>query len=185
MRDTNKLTAIGVLSALSLLLMVLIKFPLIPTAPYLIYEPGDVPILIISFAYGPIPALIVTFILSILMALFTGLGGLFGAIMHFLATGTLTLVAGVIYKRKHNRSGAITGLLMGSVAMTVVMVIANVLLDPYFMGFTREQIIAILAPAIIPFNIVKSLLNSFITFIIYKKISYFLKDKGLKGFKSA
>lgn len=175
--DIKKIANIGVLIGLALILMLTIRFPLF--LPFLIYEPGDIPILIIAFLYGPMPALSATFILSILMAALTGLGGPFGAFMHFLATGVLVGIAGYFYKKYHSKKGAIIGLAMGSLAMTVVMGVANVLLNPIFYGIPYEQTINMLLPGIIPFNLTKAIINSILTVLVYKKIAEFLRSKGL------
>ncbi len=173
----KKIANIGVLICLALILMITIRFPLF--LPFLIYEPGDIPILIIAFLYGPMPALSATFILSILMAIFTGLGGPFGAFMHFLATGVLVGLAGYIYKKYHSKKGAIFGLAAGSIAMTVVMGVANVLLNPIFYGIPYERTINMLLPGIIPFNLTKAIINSILTVLVYKKIAEFLRRQGL------
>jgi len=175
--DIKKITNIGVLIGLSLILMLTIRFPLF--LPFLIYEPGDIPILIIAFLYGPMPALGATFVLSVLMAALTGLGGPFGAFMHFLATGVLVGVSGYIYKQYHTKKGAIIGLIFGSIAMTAVMAGANILLNPIFYGIPYEQTISMLLPGIIPFNITKAAFNSILTVLVYKKIANFLRRKGL------
>jgi riboflavin transporter FmnP len=175
--DIKKIANIGVLIGLSLILMLTIRFPLF--LPFLIYEPGDIPILIIAFLYGPMPALGATFILSVLMAALTGLGGPFGAFMHFLATGVLVGVAGYIYKKYHTRKGAVIGLAAGSLAMTGVMGVANVLLNPIFYGIPYERTINMLLPGIIPFNLTKAIINSVLTVLVYKKIADFLRSKGL------
>ncbi len=182
--NIKKLTNIAVLMALSIILMITIRFPLF--LPFLIYEPGDIPILIITFLYGPLPAIGSTLLLSILMALFTGLGGPFGALMHFIATGVLVGIAGYVYKKYHSRKGAVIGLIAGSISMTTVMSFANVLLNPIFYGIPHEQTISMLLPGIIPFNITKSFLNSGITVFVYKKLANFLREKGLlKSFEEA
>lgn len=175
--DVKKITNIGVLIGLSLILMLIIRFPLF--LPFLIYEPGDIPILIIAFLYGPMPALGATFILSVLMAALTGLGGPFGAFMHFLATGVLVGAAGYIYKKYHTKKGALLGLAAGSIAMTGVMAVANVLLNPIFYGIPYEQTVNMLLPGIIPFNLTKAIINSLLTVLVYKKIADFLRSKGL------
>jgi len=177
--DLKKMTNIGVLSALSLILMITIKFPIIPTVPYLLYEAGDLPILIIAFLYGAGSAVGATLILSILMAIFVGLGGPFGAFMHFLATGTLVFVAGYIYNQNRTLKTAVYGLLLGSLAMTIIMAFANLLLTPIFYGIPRQEVLKVLVPGIIPFNIAKSFINSGLTLLIYKKLAAFLKSKGL------
>ncbi|HKL75584.1 MAG TPA: ECF transporter S component [Halanaerobiales bacterium] len=175
--DIKKITNIGVLSALSFILMITIRFPLF--LPFLIYEPGDIPILIISFLYGPVPALISTALLSVFMALFTGLGGPFGAVMHFIATGTLVATAGFVYKKYHSKKGAILGLIAGSISMTLIMSLANVFLNPIFYGIPKEKTINMLLPGIIPFNLTKAFINSGITVFLYKKIAEFLREKGI------
>ncbi|HMA58790.1 MAG TPA: ECF transporter S component [Halanaerobiales bacterium] len=175
--DVKKITNIGVLIGLSLILMLTIRFPLF--LPFLIYEPGDIPILIIAFLYGPMPALGATFVLSVLMAALTGLGGPFGAFMHFLATGVLVGAAGYVYKKYHTKRGALLGLAAGSVAMTGVMAVANVLLNPIFYGIPYESTINMLLPGIIPFNLTKAIINSLLTVLVYKKIADFLRSKGL------
>ncbi|MDI3546538.1 MAG: riboflavin transporter [Halanaerobiales bacterium] len=177
--NAKKITNIGVLMALSLVMMILVKFPIIPTMPFLLYEPGDVPILIISFLYGPLPALVSTLFLSILMAVITGLGGPYGALMHFLATGAFVGVAGYIYRIKHTKKGAITGLISGSLAMTAIMIPANLIVTPIYLGASYQQVIKLLIPGIIPFNLSKSLINSTLTFLVYKKLANFLREKGL------
>jgi len=175
--DVKKITNIGVLIGLSLILMLTIRFPLF--LPFLIYEPGDIPILIIAFLYGPMPALGATFVLSVLMAALTGLGGPFGAFMHFLATGVLVGAAGYVYKKYHTKKGAVLGLAAGSVAMTGIMAVANVLLNPIFYGIPYERTINMLLPGIIPFNLTKAIINSLLTVLVYKKIADFLRSKGL------
>ncbi len=177
--DLKKVTNIGILSALSLLMMIFIKFPIIPAAPFLLYEPGDLPILIIGFIYGPIAGITASLLLSILMAVFVGLGGPFGAFMHFLATGTLVATASYIYKKRHNQKGAIIGLLAGSIVMTVIMVIANIILNPIFYGIPQEEVLKLLVPAIIPFNIMKAFINSGLTLLVYKRLANFLRERGL------
>ncbi len=84
--EVNKISRLAVLSALSILLMFLIRFPLIPAAPFLEYEPGDVPALIAAFLFGPGAGVIVTLVVSLVQALTVSAGsGWIGAIMHFVA----------------------------------------------------------------------------------------------------
>ncbi|MGM0470822.1 MAG: ECF transporter S component [Bacillota bacterium] len=177
--NTQKLTNVGLLMAVSLVLMVTVAIPLFQ--PFLIYEPGDIPLLIITFLYGPMTALGATFVLSIIMALFTGLGGPFGAVMHMLATGVLVGVAGYFYHRSRTLQNGIIGLVLGSLAMTGVMAVANVILDPIFYGIPRQRVINLLLPAIIPFNLVKSAANSVITLLVYKKLANYLLDDKLES----
>lgn len=172
----KRITTAGILCALSLALVAMLRFPIIPAAPYLIYEPGDIPIIIASFVLGPVFGLVMTAVVALLQALiFNAKDGLFGFFMHLLATGTLVLVASLIYKKFKSIVGAIVAVLAGTVAMTAVMAGANLLLSPIFYGMPREAVAAMLPTAIIPFNLLKAGINSIITLIVYKAIEAILK----------
>ena len=44
--NTRKLTTLAMLAALAIVLVALIHFPLVPAAPFLEYDPADIPIFI-------------------------------------------------------------------------------------------------------------------------------------------
>jgi len=167
----------GVLTALSLIMVIFLRIPLF--LDYLIYEPGDIPLLIIGFMYGPAYGLVSTFIVAVLMAASTGLGGPFGAAMHFLASGILVGAAALIYRRWHTLRGAIAALVVGTILMTAIMPFANWLLTPVFYGIPREVVTKALLPGIIPFNFVKAAANSILTFLLYKRVANFIRGKGI------
>mgnify|MGYP000037199626 FL=1 len=60
----------AMLVALSLILVMLINFPILPAVPFMKYDPADIPILIGSFLFGPMGGVILTAIVSILQGLF-------------------------------------------------------------------------------------------------------------------
>lgn len=98
------LTNMAMLTALSLVLVLLINFPILPAVPFMKYDPADIPILIGSFLFGPIGGVILTAIVSVMQGLFiSGDGGIIGIIMHFLATGTFSFIAGYIYQRTRTK----------------------------------------------------------------------------------
>lgn len=66
------------------------------------------------------------------------------------------------------------GLAAGTAAMAAVMVGANLIITPLFMGVTREVVWDLMA-FIIGFNVIKAGINGLVTFILYKRISNFLK----------
>ena len=118
--STNRLVKLGMLAALSILLVFLIHFPIFPAAAYLEYDMADVPILIGTFLFGPWWGLLLTAVVSVLQwVLVSPASGWVGAIMHFFATGSCVLVAGLLYRRKHTRGGAVLALLAGVVVQAV------------------------------------------------------------------
>ena len=110
------LVKMALLTALSLVLMYLVRFPIFPSAAYLEYDMADVPILIGTFMYGPAAGLLLTGVVSLLQWLLVSpQSGWVGALMHFLATGGFVLVAGFLYRKFHTRKGAALSLLLGGV----------------------------------------------------------------------
>ncbi|MEW5866203.1 MAG: ECF transporter S component [Bacillota bacterium] len=171
---SKKMVVLGIMAALAVLLS-LVHWPIFPAAPFLLYEPADVPVLIAGFALGPAAGLLVTLVMAILMAVITGLGGPVGALMHFLATGALVGTASVVYRRYHTRAGATLGLACGTLAMTVLMPAANLILVPALYGLPRAQVMEILW-VIVAFNAIKAGVNSVLTFIVYKRVSWLVKS---------
>ncbi len=168
---------LGMLTALSVVLTWLIHFPIIPAAPFLEYDPADIPILIGTFTFGPLAGLLLTIAVSAVQAFtVSAQSGAMGFLMHVFATGTMVLISGSIYKRGKDIRSAVLGLVLGALAMTAVMIPLNLIFTPLFMGAPVEAVIDLILPAILPFNLFKSFLNGAVTFILYRRSSSFIKD---------
>ena len=168
---TNKITKIGVLSALAIVLILLVRFPIIPSAPFLEYDAGDVPLLFISFLFGPLYALVATMIVSFIQGMtISAQSGWVGIVMHIIASGTLVLVSGFIYNKFHTMKGAILALLFGTISMILIMIPSNLFFTVRFWGMPYEAVVAMLPTAIIPFNLIKAAINCIIVFLIYKPL---------------
>jgi len=168
--ENKKITSIGLLVALSMIAGYFIHFPILPQAPFLLYDPGNVFLLIGSFKLGPKIGVLMCFITALLFALITGQGGPYGALMNFLATGTLIFVSAQIYLLNHTKRGAILGMILGALAMTLIMIPANLIITPFYLGVEREIVVKMIIPAIIPFNLLKGIISGFLTFILYKRL---------------
>jgi riboflavin transporter FmnP len=177
--DVNRITKLAVLSALSVLLMLFIRFPVIPAAPFLEYEPGDVPALIGTFVYGPGAGLLITATVSLIQATTVSAGsGWIGAIMHMIATGTMVVVAGLIYRKYHTINGAIASLIAGTLSMTLVMIPLNLVFTTLFLNVPVDAVKAMILPVIVPFNLIKATANSALTALVYKSVGRVLKAEG-------
>ena len=164
---------LAMMTAVSIVLLMLVRIPF-PPAPFLVYDPADVPIYISAFAFGPAAGLIVTLIVCLIQAFMLGGDGLYGFLMHFVATGIVAVVIGMMYKKQKTRKRAVISLVTGVIVATVVMCVMNLIVTPLYMGAPREAVIAMLPTAIIPFNLIKAGLNAVITFLLYKRVSGFL-----------
>ena len=174
-KKTVRLAKMGMLVAISVVLAYFVHFPIIPGLNFLEYDPADISIFIGTFAFGPLGGFVLTVITSLIQG-FTvsaGSGGVYGIIMHIIATGTFVLVAGNIYRTHKTRKGAMAALGAGIASWVVVMFFANLFITPLFMGVTREAVMQLM-PLILLFNLIKAGVNSVITFFLYKRISGFL-----------
>ena len=173
-QHTRKLTTIAMLTAIAAVLITLVHFPLFPAAAFLQYDPADVAILIGAFAYGPVAGIVITVLASFIQAFFLGGDGVYGFLMHVIASGVLALVAGTIYRFRHTRTGGMAALAAGTIAMGLTMMVANHFITPYFMGAPTAVVDGMLLTVILPFNLLKAGINSVITFLVYKTVSRYV-----------
>ena len=182
---TNKIVLrtvrVGVMSAVSVVLMFIIRFPLFSAVPFLEYTPAGVPILFGTLMFGTIEGLFIALIVSIVQGVtVSSASGPIGILMQFLAMSSFVLTTSLIYKAKRTTMGALISLVAGSIIVTIAMIGLNLVFTPLFLyattGMTMEVARAMvwqLMPMIIAFNAVKSIINSAITFVIFRT----LRDK--------
>ena len=174
--QVKKLTVLAMLCAVAFVMVALVR---IPAVLFLNYEPKDVIIAFGGFLYGPVAALIISAVVSFLEFLTISSTGWIGMIMNFLSSAAFAGTAALVYRKKHTLSGAVIGLVLGSVAMTVVMLIWNYALTPLYMDTARADVAAMLIPVFLPFNLLKSGLNSAITIFLYRPLVQGLRRVGL------
>ena len=63
---TRKLTTMAMLTAISIVLVAFVHFPLLPAAPWMEYDPADIPIFIGTFLFGPAAGLGLTAVVAII-----------------------------------------------------------------------------------------------------------------------
>lgn len=176
---TKKITTLGMLSALAFLSVFLIRIPLIPAVPFLKYEPKDVIVLMAGFIFGPLSAIMVSVVVSFVELVTISSTGIIGFVMNILSTVTFVVPAAYLYKRKRTFKHASIGMLIGAVATTITMLLWNYLLTPIYMNVPLEKVIPLLTSAILPFNLIKSALNSILALLLYKPLVNALRKANL------
>ncbi|MCR2033554.1 ECF transporter S component [Anaerofustis stercorihominis] len=181
----------AMLSAVSFLLAFLeIPMPLSPS--FAMMDLSDLPALIGSFALGPITGVIIELIKNGLQMFSTNTGGI-GELANFFMGASFVFTAGIIYKRRKTKKTALVACILASVVMAVVAGLLNyfVLLPMYSVFMPLEQVIAAFSEIIpfiktkldvilfsaIPANIIKGLIISVFTMLIYKGVSPILKGE--------
>jgi len=177
--SAKKIATVAMLCALAYVAMALIHIKLIPSATFLTYDPKDAIIAIGGFIYGPVVAIIISLIVSFLEMITISESGIIGMIMQVIATASFVIPASLLYQKHRTKKAAAIGLAIGTVCMTALMVLWNYILTPIYMGAARSDVAAMLIPIIVPFNLIKAILNSIIILLIYKPIVTGLRKAGL------
>ncbi len=189
---------IGMLAAISVVLM-LFEIPL-PFAPaFYEIDFSEVPVMVGCFTMGPLAGAMIEFLKILLNFAINGTqtAGV-GEVANFLIGCGMVLPAAVIYKKKRTRTGAIIGMVTGTLFMTAVGCFLNafVLLPAYSKAFGMSidalvgmgtavnghitSLTTLVLFAVAPFNLLKGVLVSLIVFLIYKKISPILRISTMR-----
>ncbi|WP_069650335.1 ECF transporter S component [Caloranaerobacter ferrireducens] len=187
--NTRMLTKISVLSVLAFLIMY-IEVPLWFTPEFLKIDLSDIPALIGAFALGPMAGVIIEFVKNILHLVIKGTVTMgVGELANFLVGSVLVYTASYIYLKKKTFKNAVLGMVIGTVMMTLVASLSNYyFLIPFYaklfgapidafveMGAKVNKFVAdyktFILFAIVPFNLLKGIIVSLATIVLYKKIS--------------
>jgi len=180
--NLSKMIKISMLGAIAVVLM-FIEFPVLPTFPWLKMDLSELPVLIGAFAFGPVAGIGVETLKIVLHLLLKGTEtGFVGEIANFIVGISLVVPASYIYHRNKSKTTAIIGMIVGGITMEIVGIIANVyfLLPAFGMVLNAEDTLKYVTAGLLPFNGLKALMVSVVTFAVYKKVSVaiFKVDSG-------
>lgn len=165
--NAKKLTILAMLSAIAFLLAAFVR---VPVVLFLRYDPKDVVIVIGGFLFGPLAALMISVVVSFTQMITVSSTGFIGFFMNVLGSAAFCCTASYIYQKQRNMKGAVIGLGVGAVLAISAMLLWNYFLTPIFMGWPREDVVAILLPAILPFNLIAYVGNGALTILVYKHV---------------
>ena len=66
------------------------------------------------------------------------------------------------------------GIIVGAVVALAVAIVGNIIVTPFYAHMTTAQVVALIVPALLPFNALKFTIHGVVTFLIYKPISNLL-----------
>ena len=179
MNKTKKITTIAMLSAIAYILTLIGHFVPLYFNDFLRYDPKDAIIAISGFILGPISALAISVLVSLLEAVTISTTGIIGCIMNIISSAAFACVASIVYKKMKSLKGAVLGLVLSSVITVLLMIAWNYLITPEYMGVPREVVKGMLLPVFLPFNAIKCTLNSALTMLIYKPCVTAMRQVGL------
>jgi len=173
---TKRITVLAMFCAIAFILAATIR---VPVVLFLRYDPKDVIIAIAGFTYGPMAAFIVTVVVATIEMFTTSPTGLWGLLMNIIGSASFCCTAAYIYKRNRTIKGAVLGLVAGFVFAVTTMMMWNYIVAPIFMGVPREEVVALLIPAFLPFNLIQYGLNAALTMLLYKHFRRMLQATKL------
>jgi riboflavin transporter len=137
---------------------------------FLSYEPKDVIITIGGMIFGPIFAILISVLVPFFEMITTSSTGIIGFVMNLVAAICFVIPPVMAYSRKKKFSSLVIGLILGVLLQTLSMLLWNYLLSPIFFGYPRSEVVKMLIPIIMPFNLVKGGLNSIFVIFLYRPI---------------
>ena len=77
--------------------------------------------------------------------------------------------------------GSVIGLTLGVIAATVLSMVANLTIGVWFWYGSVDVILPLMIPAVLPFNLIKTVLNSVLTLAVYKAVSNLITPKKTRS----
>ena len=170
--------SLAMLTAIAYVVMVLSK-ALPQVSGFLQLDLKDTVICIGGFLFGPLSAAIISIVVAAVEMFTVSDTGIIGLIMNVLATCAFCCTAAFVYKHLHTKKGAVIGLALGVIALTVVMLLWNYLITPIYMGIPRNVVASMLPTVFLPFNVVKGGLNMALILLLYKPVVTALRKARL------
>ncbi|MBQ7754785.1 MAG: ECF transporter S component [Clostridia bacterium] len=187
--DTHYITYTALLSAIAGVLM-LAEIPLFFAPGFYKLDLSELPVLICTFYLGPVAGVVSELLKVILKLILKGTSTAFvGDFANFAVGCSFVLPASVLYHSHPSRKRAIWGLVLGTLVMTVFGSAFNAIyLLPKFSALFGMPLDAIVAMgtkvnkaitsvptlvlfAVVPFNLLKGVVVSLLTMLLYKRIS--------------
>ena len=190
--NTRSIVMTALLGAVASVLMFFsFSVPFMPS--FIKMDLSEMPALVAAFSMGPLSGAAVCLIKNVVNVFSTTTAGV-GELCNFLLGVAFVVPAGFIYKFKKNLLGALIGSLTGSAAMAVIGLPLNYFVTyPLYikMGFPLDIIIGMyqdILPSVdgllmclivfnLPFTLMRGIIDSALTFLIYKRISPLIKGK--------
>lgn len=191
--SSTRIVMIALFGALAGVLHAFGKFSLPFAFPgFLEFDFSDIPLFIGTFALGPVSGCIIVVVKILVKLVCVGTSSMFvGDLANLLVGWGFVIPAGLFYQHMRTRKGAIVSLAVGSLSSTAVAIVANrFILIPFYVwsfggwdhvlpaltglfpSITKENFYTFyLWISVLPFNLLRCLVASLVSFFVYKHIS--------------
>lgn len=180
-KRTKKMTVIGILAAVAWVISQF-SFPLLYWAPFLKIDFSDIPILLGMYVFGPLSGVAIAAIRSLLSYISTGgeAGFPIGDTTAFVASMSMSLpIYYMLRSKKVTKQKSIIAGGLATISLTTVMAVLNwLMVAPLYvkiMGFSVGPMREYLTLSVIPFNLIKGVIVSFVFFVVYFQLHGYLE----------
>lgn len=170
---------------------------------FLEFKFADIPVLIGSFALGPVSGTVIVIVGMLIKLVFNGTSTVFvGELSDILTSCSFAVTAGFIYSKNRTFKGALIGLAVGTfVEVAVALLINRFILVPFYLSLffhgSWDPLVGAMTPlfpsctketfykfylwaSVLPFNLLRCIVAILITLPVYKRISTLINRFSLK-----
>lgn len=170
---------------------------------FLDFKFSDIPVLIGSFTLGPISGAIIVVVQILIKLVIEGTTTNFvGELSDLMTCCAFAVTAGVIYSKKRTFKGALIAIAVGIICEVTVAILMNwLVLVPFYVSFffggSWGPLIGMMTPlfpactketfynfylwgSVLPFNLLRCLVASLVTILVYKRISVLINRFNAK-----
>lgn len=170
----RRMVVVAMFCAMAYVVMLLVHIKV----GFLTLDVKDAVITLCGLYFGPASALFISVAVP-LLELSVSTTGYYGLIMNILGSVSFSVTASLIYKYRKTLFGAIIALVSGAFLMVAVMLLANLLITPFYMGVTVDAVRGMIPTLLFPFNLLKAIVNVGVVLLLYKSMSRALHRAGL------
>lgn len=167
--STQRIAITALLCAVSAISTLVLEFPIMPGITYLKYDPSCVIAVLGGLLFDPVVGLTIS-IIPYLVHVATS-SGIYGTIMAIIAAVSYVMPPVLLYRWHKTQRSLIVGLLVGSICSILACIIGNLLITPLYTGMPIVAVTGLIVPVIIPFNVIKSVLNGALTLALFVPVS--------------
>ena len=188
--STKNIAGMAVFSAISFLVY-LIEIPIFAATPasFLKLDLSNVFVMLAGFMYGTIPAIIVSVVKELIHIMIGTTGGV-GEFANMIITTFYLLIPSLVYRYKKGFKTVIITLSLACILQSFISLLVNRYINfPFFLGSApfvptqgSDSFFFSVWYYVLIFNIIKSVIISVITVLIYKKTSYLFKKINLQNY---
>lgn len=149
-----------------------VEVSFMPDAEWLKYDPSGIIVILAGFIYSPWIGMIVA-VLAWIPHLVTNP---LGSFMNIMASVSMVIVVGLVYHKKPSIKRAVLGVASGIIAATLVSVCLNFVVTPLYLPASYEDVAALVASSLLPFNLIKAAINGSIALVAYRRLQMLLSE---------